>query len=151
MIRTVIIDNNLDYSKKILNTILSNFKDIQLMYVATTYKKGINIIKNNLIDLVLIDLKLPDNGGIKIIKQLNSMNNIQKPRIVVISGNYELVSQVNEKDCIIYKLDSFEEAYKKIERIISDINYENNGKEVKRFIASEIFKLGYNISNYICV
>lgn len=47
MIKTLIIDDNLQYSKNILNNILSRFKDIQVLYIASTYQEGIDIILKN--------------------------------------------------------------------------------------------------------
>ena len=50
MIRTLIIENDLNYSKNILNYIINKFENLQLIYIATTYQESIEIISNSHID-----------------------------------------------------------------------------------------------------
>lgn len=148
MIKTLIIDDNLHYSKQILNNVLNNFKDVQLMYIATTCKEGLDIINNNNIDLIFLDINLPDDSGFKLLNELNNLNIMQKPRVVLISGDPCLIYQAREdfnNYDIIDKITSIEEIYKQIKRIINHINYENNSGKIRQFVSSEIFNLGYNI------
>lgn len=148
MIKILIIEDNLHYSKKVLNNILSKFKNVQLMFMATTCKEGIDIINNNHIDLIFLDLKLPDGNGFKIIENLKVMNIIHKPKIILISGDICMINEAIKKYNAyetIDKLNTMEEIYNKIKKMINDINYENNKGEIKKYICSEIFKLGYNI------
>ena len=63
MIKTLIVEDNLEYVKNTLNNTLSKFEDIQIRYIATTVKEAVNIIYNNKIDLIFLDLKLPDSSG----------------------------------------------------------------------------------------
>ena len=95
MIETLIVDDNLEYVKNTLNNILSRFKDIQIRYIATTVREAINIIDNNRIDLILLDLNLPDLNGLEIIKKIKSFNSIEKIRIIIISGDDILINKAN--------------------------------------------------------
>ena len=94
LIKALIIEDDLSFSKRILNSILSKFKNIQLSYIATTYKEGISILSNNQIDLIFLDINLPDGNGINILEDLKYMNTIKKPQIIVISGDTDLPRQV---------------------------------------------------------
>lgn len=148
MIKTLIIDDNLQYSKNILNNILSRFKDIQVLYIASTYQEGIDIILKNQVDLIFLDLKLPDYNGFKIIEDLKYVDCLKKPRIVIVSGDSELLEQPiksNNVCKIIRKLDDYEIIYEKIGNIINDIRYEINHKKVEESIFMEILDLGYKL------
>lgn len=43
MIKTLIVEDNLEYVKNTLNNTLSKFEDIQIRYIATTVKEAVNI------------------------------------------------------------------------------------------------------------
>lgn len=148
MIKTLIIDDNLQYSKNILNNILSRFKDIQVLYIASTYQEGIDIILKNQVDLIFLDLKLPDYNGFKIIEDLKYVDCLKKPRIIIVSGDSELLEQAIKSNnvCeIIRKIDDYESIYEKIGNIVNDIRYEINHKKVEESIFMEILDLGYKL------
>lgn len=148
MIKTLIVDDNLQCSKIILNSVISKFKNIQVLYMASTYQESIDIISNNQIDLIFLDLKLPDYSGLKIIEDLKCLNIIQNPLIIIVSGDNELIGHVirNKDVCeIINKVESQEMMYKKIERVINNINYEKNYREIEKFISAEMLNFGYKV------
>lgn len=148
MIKTLRIDDNLQYSKNILNNILSRFKDIQVLYIASTYQEGIDIILKNQVDLIFLDLKLPDYNGFKIIEDLKYVDCLKKPRIIIVSGDSELLEQAIKSNnvCeIIRKIDDYESIYEKIGNIVNDIRYEINHKKVEESIFMEILDLGYKL------
>jgi len=85
MIKTIIVDDNLVYVKNILNNAINEFEDVHITHIATTVIEAFNIIKNNNIDLVFLDLKLPDDNGIEVIKKVKTINYINKPEFIIIS------------------------------------------------------------------
>lgn len=145
MIRTLIIENDLNYSKNILNYVINKFENLQLIYIATTYQESIEIISNSHIDLILLSLDL--SNSYKIIEKIKYLNIIKKPRIVSLSQNIELINKISNNNQIcetIYKLESFETICKKIEKVIYDMDY-NNSIKIKNFISSELLNMGYSI------
>lgn len=148
MIKALIVDDDLEYSKNMVNSVVSKFTNVQVSYLASTYQEGMDIITNNKIDLIFLDLKLPDYNGTKIIEDLKYLNSIQKPKIIIVSGDTQLISQtiITNNVCeIISKPESQEVIYKKIERIINNINYENNYNNIEKLILTEILTLGYKL------
>lgn len=148
MIKTLIIDDDLIFSKNILNFIISKLKNVQLSYIATTYKESIDILLNNQIDLIFLDLNLPDENALTILDDLKYMNNIKNPHIIIISGDAELSKQVYENayiHTIINKLEPYEDIFRKVKEIIYSIDYTNNYKQIEQFVTTEIINLGYNI------
>lgn len=147
MLKTLIVDDNLQYVKMFLNTTINKFKEIHVTHIATTVKEALDIISTNYIDLIFLDLKLPDSNGIEIINKINFLNNIKTPYIIVISGDIALSSEINRK-CnildIINKLENNNVLYNKIERIIHTATILNNKENIKKEISKELAEIGYN-------
>ena len=147
MINVVIIENNLHYAKNILNTVINRFNNFRVIHIVTTVKEGLRIITNNHIDLIFLDLKLPDDTGIKIIEKINAITNIKKPNIVIISGNVELsniVKRTYNDLNVINKLSTSEFIYNEIKRIINELNYLNHAENIKQQITNELKFIGYD-------
>ena len=147
MIKTLIVEDNLEYVKNTLNNTLSKFEDIQIRYIATTVKEAVNIIYNNKIDLIFLDLKLPDSSGLEILKKLKAYNYIEKISVIVISGDAILINKANYEykvNNIINKVEKEEIMYKKIKQSIDEINYIDREDIIKEIIVKEITNMGYN-------
>lgn len=148
MIKALIIEDDLQFSKKIINSVISKFNNIQLSYIATTYKESIDILLNNRIDLIFLDLNVSDGRGINILKELNYMNTIKKPQIIIISEDIKLTRLEYKNNYIcetINKLETFESILDKIEKVINNFNCATNCSQIEALVTSEIIKLGYNI------
>lgn len=147
MINTLIVDDNLVYVKNILNIAINDFDEVRVTHIATTVIEAFNILENNSIDLVFLDLKLPDNNGIEIIKKVKSINCVKEPEIIIISGDKQLMNKVIS-DYKIYniisKLEKDDILHRKIEEIIRNIYISNNKGNIRAFISNELEKIGYN-------
>lgn len=147
MINTLIVDDNLVYVKNILNTAINDFDEVRVTHIATTVIEAFNILENNSIDLVFLDLKLPDNNGIEIIKKVKSINCVKEPEIIIISEDKQLMNKVIS-DYKIYniisKLEKDDILHRKIEEIIRNIYISNNKGNIRAFISNELEKIGYN-------
>lgn len=98
--------------------------------------------------MIFLDLKLPDYNGFKIIEDLKYVDCLKKPRIIIVSGDSELLEQAIKSNnvCeIIRKIDDYESIYEKIGNIVNDIRYEINHKKVEESIFMEILDLGYKL------
>lgn len=147
MINTLIVDDNLQYVKNILNTILNNFKEIRVTHIATTGKEAVDIITNNYIDLIFLDLKLPDFSGIEIIQRINFLNYIKNPTIIVISGDMSLSNKVPREYNIcdvISKSENSDILYSRIKQIIHREIICHEKENIKEEISKELTKMGYN-------
>lgn len=151
MIKALIIEDDLQFSKKIINSVISKFNNIQLSYIATTYKESIDILLNNRIDLIFLDLNVADGREINILKELNYMNTIKKPQIIIISEDIKLTRLEYKNNYIcetINKLETFESILDKIEKVINNFNCATNCSQIEALVTSEIIKLGYNNIKY---
>lgn len=150
MIKTLIVDDNLPFVKNILNTVLSKFDNINISHIATSGEEALNIISTNNIDLIFLDLKLPDFDGIELIKKMATLNTIKFPKIIVISGELSLLGDFIHSvyiSNIINKVDSTESIYNSIKETINEINYLNNKEDIKNKVLSELINLGYSLKH----
>lgn len=84
---------------------------------------GLELIKKEKPDMVLLDLRLPDMNGIEIINKLRSdINTSDLPVLIVTASdqNDEIITKNNLKDFVIYKSQS------SINAIVSRIEKELN-------------------------
>ncbi len=76
MIRLLIVEDNMYYSKYIINEIIKNSKNIKIEYIANNGKEALEIMKKRHFDLITLDLKMPKCSGIEVINQISNMKNI---------------------------------------------------------------------------
>ena len=70
----LIIEDNLQYLKEMLNYVISKLKNVQLSFIATSIEEAIDIINSNHIDLVFLDLKLSVSEEINVIEKIRILN-----------------------------------------------------------------------------
>ena len=92
MIKALIVDDNLLYVKNVFNTIINRIDNVHINYIATNVKEALQIINNNQIDLIFLDLKLPDGSGLDIITEVKCSNYTKKPNIIILSEYKELIT-----------------------------------------------------------
>lgn len=147
MIKVLIVDDNLNYAKRILNEVLNEIPEINVRYIATTVHETIDVLRREEITLILLDLQLQDGTGFDVIKQIKTMNFISEPDIIIISGDTYQSNQLI-KEHQIYPILSKTQTNKHIQKLIKDYVYskkiENEEKQIKNKIVLEIKNIGYN-------
>ena len=146
----LIIEDNLIQAHFLSNTICKEIPDIKLYNIALTGMEAINIIKEERVDIIILDMKLPDMTGMDIIDFV-SKNNIAKyiSSILVFTGEMELLSQIvgnqyvfdycskiNSMDLIVHKIKDLLEQKKSCSHLTS----------IKDQIKIELENLKYNFS-----
>lgn len=81
MVNVLVVDDNLNYSKNLINIITNQNPKVRLCNICTDGEEVINMITSHQssIDIILLDLKLPNYNGIEI------LNYIQKKQFDKIS------------------------------------------------------------------
>lgn len=146
MIKTLIVEDNLNYVKYIINTIINKITDIHIMDIATTIQEAKDIIKCKNIDLIFLDLNLPDAIGTELIDEINYSNFIEKPNIIIVSGELPLIQKIKDKYnfSIVNKLEDTEHIYNHIRDVANNIKYLKNKNKISEEIVSELSKIGYS-------
>ena len=79
MINLLIVEDNLYYSKSLINNLLAYNSNLRLYKISTDGNEALDIINNHTkdIDIILLDLKLPTLNGIDILKNIEENNLIK--------------------------------------------------------------------------
>lgn len=146
MLKILVIEDNIMQCKQIVNYISKIDENIKLYNMAYTYKEATEIIKEQIADIILLDLNFQDNSGIEILTFIQE-NNIIKYRdsIIVISGEYSMLNNIKNSPFIyscIYKPYTLSHIKNKLIAISNYINKEM----IMNKIANELKQLHYNFS-----
>lgn len=150
MINALIIDDNINYIKYLINNVISEVENIRVSHIATNGQEAINILKKENFDLIMLDLKMPNMSGIDIIEKIKRMNLIKMPKIIVISGeidfiycikNNYIVSDIVEKNSSIVTIKN------KLENIVSNMKLLEKVEYAKEEIVHELLNIGYNFKH----
>lgn len=147
MIKVLIVENDFEYIKNILNKILYKLDEINVKFIATTIKDALDIIWNNNIDLILLDFNLLDGKGIEVLKKIKNNNSLKKPDIIVMSEEVEQINGLKkEKDiyAIINKLQNEDYIYNVIKQYIWKLKYIENNKNIRETIIFYLKNMGFN-------
>lgn len=150
MVNILVIEDNLYYSKNLINVISDTNSKMRLYKICTDGKEAIEIIKNqeNSIDIILLDLKLPYYNGIEILDYMESNKLVKyQNSIIVISGEMESILQVRNNPYLyscVDKISGFEKILGEINALVGIKEQEKNSLEYK--ICEELKKIHYNFS-----
>ena len=86
----LIVDDELHHLNSLKELIKQENYDIKL---ANSADEAINILDANRIDLVLLDLNMPEKGGVEVMKHIN--NNGSDTMVIVVSGETTFVAAEN--------------------------------------------------------
>lgn len=144
MIKVLIVDNNLNYAQKILNEVLSKIPEINVKYIVTTVHETIEVLRKEEITLILLSSQLQDGTSFDVIKQIKAMNFISEPDIIMISENMHTYDQSVKNQPIFVKTQTGKNIQKTIQNYVYTRKNENEKKQIKDKIISEIKNIGYN-------
>lgn len=150
MVNILVVEDNIHYSKNLINILCNRNSRIRLYNMSTDGKEAIDIINNrkNDIDIILLDLKLPIYNGIDILNYIESNKLIEYTNsIIAISGEIDLMLQLRNSPYLysfINKISGFENILIKVNELIEIKEQEKNSIEHK--ICIELKKLHYNFS-----
>ena len=77
--KILIVDDSVLIRERIIS-LLFDLDEIEIIYDVSTAKEAIEYVKNNSVELVILDISLPDENGIYVLEKIKKMN----PNIKVI-------------------------------------------------------------------
>lgn len=150
MVNVLVVEDNLYYSKNLINILSDTNPKMRLYKISTDGKEAIDILKNqkNIIDIILLDLNLPKYNGIQILKYMESNKLVKfKNSVIVISGEMDLILQIRNNPYLfsyINKTSGIEKILVEINNLIKIKEDEKSSIEYKVF--NELKNLHYNFS-----
>lgn len=146
MNRLIILEDNLEFSRSLLNYIIDKNKKIQLWSVAIDGEEiidKIDLLRED--DILLMDLGLPKINGIEVIKQLVERKE-HIPHIIVMSGNLNLWEKLRDYASYIHTAIGKPFALSRIVNIIDKITYETEQKSYEELVKQELRKFDMNVT-----
>jgi len=146
----LIIEDDIVQSHFMANYICKEISNIRLYNIATTGKEALNIIKDKKINIIILDLNLPDMTGIDILNYIDK-ENIQglDASIIIVTGEMELLRQVkNNKYIYTYysKVNGYETIINDIKNIVDEKQKTQKSDLITEQIKNELQKLKFNFS-----
>lgn len=146
----MIIDDDINYIKYLINNVISEFENIRVSYIATNGKEAIDILQKSNFDLILIDLKMPNISGIDVIERIKVMNLIKTPKIIVVSGEVDLIYCIKNNyliSDIVEKTSSVTTVKNKLDNIVNSMQLFEKAEYAKEEIIHELLRIGYNFKH----
>lgn len=154
MLNMLVVDDNIFFTKSLINNVVKENPDIRLCMIATNGKEALDALNTQKIDLILLDLKLPEYSGLDILEFLIRYNNIYNNSVIVISGESEMILKVRNNPLVysyINKGAGMENIIKEINQLVflkkEEVKKEkiNNKRKklVRQQIRKELYKIGY--------
>lgn len=148
MYNLLIADDNIDFSKSLINVLMKQLPNVRLLSLSTDGKETLDLLFNNSIDLLILDLDMPKLNGIEILENLEKSSNI--PNIIVISGNLDMLNSVKSNTIInkcIYKGTDFNYIVSIIVDTVNELDLTTHYKLIKNKIIDELKFLGFNFKH----
>ena len=146
----LIVEDSLIQSHFLINSICREFQNVKLYGVVTTGIEAIDIIKEEKVDLIILDLKLSDMSGIDVINFITK-NNISKYKssIIVITSENKLLEKIIKNEYVFSycsKTNNINFITTQIKKLLTEKRqkYYNNSIESK--IKTELENLKFNFS-----
>ncbi len=152
MINILIADDNIYYAKSIMNVINNYINNVKVINIATDGKEAIDKLnKDDNIDIVLLDLKMPILNGIDIIHKLDDNKRKKlKDSIIVISGEPDMIIKIRNEETVfncINKLCNMSYIVKKINELVEIKEKDKNNNKINNIIIKELKGIGYNFAH----
>lgn len=160
MLNLLVVEDDIYFSKLIINKTIQSNKDLRLCMIATDGKEALDIIKKEKIDIILLDLNLPKCNGLEILDFLNKYKREEYIKsIIVISCEVDMIRKTIDNPLVynyISKVQGIDEIVEKVNNISKEKEDDLREKKlihkrrkiVKKKIQKELINLGYN-SQYI--
>lgn len=151
MLNVLIADDNMYYVKSLVNFVVGKNSSIKITNIASNGAEVLDILeKNQNIDLILLDLKMPKLNGVELLNKLYHMDLNRYPNIIVISGENRLINKIVKHPLVIdfiNKADGMINIYHKLKEFEKELNYLNIKDDLLKKISLELTYIGYNPSH----
>ena len=150
MFNLLVVEDNLHYSKNLINFILKNNYNVKLVGIATNGKEALKYLTSKMynIDIILLDLKMPYYTGIELVSELKKQILYRyQNSIIVVSGEPSLISLIKNEPFIysyVDKINGSQKISNELNNLIKLKLKENHTILLKNKILAELKYLNYN-------
>lgn len=150
MINMLVVEDDISQLIDLTNCITKSIPDIRVHSLVTTGGQALEIINAETIDLIILDLNLPDYSGIDILNEITcEYEDKYNDSVIIVSGDNKLINKIDNFSCIyscIHKPYSSNKILDTVNSLIKKKNCEIQSSKVKEKIILELKNLNYNFS-----
>lgn len=134
MIKAVIIDDEVKTHKIISNIIQEHCHEIKIIATAENVADGIKVIKENLPDIVFLDINMPDGTGFDVLKNLN-FHNFKLIFITAYEENALQAIKFSAIDFILKPIDVFD-FINAVKKAVTSLEKDSEQIKIKSFLSN---------------
>ncbi len=150
MLNILLIEDDMIQAINIVNYISTRRDNVRLCSISTTGKNALKIIETYKINLIILDVGLPDISGIDIIEHISNTELIDyKQSVIIFSCNNEYLSTLNNNPYVfdfVYKLNGLQKLLTAIDRFIIYKKSLEDMDLIKDKIYNQLSILNFNLS-----
>lgn len=148
MYNLLIVEDNPDYLKNFINIISEELPNIKVNYVTFDATDTFKILDKQSIDIILLDLKLPNRSGFSILKHIVE-NNLYKYKnsIIAISAELDTLSVLKYRSYLFsyhFKNVDYASILESLRLLVDEKNNASILLDVRNKIHNELKFLNYN-------
>ena len=143
MVQLAILEKNIEFSRKLLNFIVSHNKNVHLINISVNTEEIIEVLDLlNEKDILLLDLSIPEMNTNKLISILNEKRK-QMPYIIGITNDMKQCEQLKD---YVYDIIKKTCSFSKIIDTINEITNISDERYYEKLIKEELSKFEINIT-----
>lgn len=146
----LIIEDNLIQSHFLANIICKEVPNVRLYSIASTGNEAIDIIKDELVDIIILDLKLSDMMGTEILNFIKENNLVKyNSSVIVVTVEMELLSTIIGNESVFNycsKISGIDFIIKQIKILVNEKQKNYFIDKTKNQIKKELEILKFNFS-----
>lgn len=149
MYNLLIVEDDLIQSHFLANSIAKNIPEIRLSGMLTTGKEALSFLADNVIDILILDLKLPDVSGLEILDYLHNQGGDFSPSVIVLTSHMNLLAEIIHHPCVYAyhsKVAGVQCLLKTLNDLLLEKKQEKSNDVIKNLITKELTILNYNFS-----
>jgi two-component system, response regulator, stage 0 sporulation protein A len=164
MINVGIIDDNIQLTE-VLEDYIATLEDMKVTGVAHNGLDGLDLIKREPLDLVILDLIMPHTDGLSLLEQLYAEKNSTKVLMLTAFGKEDIIKQASDYGASYYLMKPFELSHlsevirniclKESQSIntqrVNEIKQNNKGEDLEVRISDVLRSIGIpaNLKGYL--
>lgn len=149
MYNLLIVEDDLIQSHFLANSIAKNIPEIRLSGMLTTGKEALSFLADNVIDILILDLKLPDVSGLEILDYIHNQGGDFSPSVIVLTSHMNLLAEIIHHPCVYAyhsKVAGVQCLLKTLNDLLLEKKQEKSNDVIKNLITKELTILNYNFS-----
>lgn len=149
MITMFIADDELINVKALFNEIIKNNNNIQLVGISNNGVEIYEYLKENVPDILILDLKMPKMTGIELLDRIRKNKEMYFPKlhIIVISGYLKELYEPVRYDELVYATLSKPYLIDELMHVINNICTKINSETIRKYVNKELNLFEFNVNS----